>query len=154
DDLSGADKLRVIWSNQFAWTPEGIPIVTVGLLDGREEVTVVGQPGVRVLPDGEGGAEGGGGSTWKVRLSGGGRAETRWYVVVASGRASDNERAQLLEQAATWRQRGFAPRTFELGTVFGLRGEVIDMRRLLVAVAPQDSLAAAQKEAKAIGAKY
>src|SRR5207244_1517102 len=117
DELSGADKLRVIWSNQFAWTPEGIPIVTVGLLDGRDEVTVVGQPAVRVLPDGEGGAEVTGGTTWKVRLSGGAPAEVRWWVVVASGRAAEAERARLQEQAAAWRKRGFAPRTFELGTV-------------------------------------
>jgi SpoIID/LytB domain protein len=37
---------------------------------------------------------------------------------------------------ARWKSRGFEPRTFELGTVFGVDGEVIDTREVRVAVDP------------------
>ena len=53
DELSGADKLRVLYSSQFAWTREGLPLVTVRLVEGLKEVKVRGE--LRVLPDGEGG---------------------------------------------------------------------------------------------------
>ena len=152
DDLSGADKLRVIWSNQMTWTPAGIPIVTVGVLDGRDEIVVEGEA-MRVLPDGEGGAELAAGSRWTVRLAGKSTpAVVRWYVVVASGSPGEAERLQ--KESAAWRERGYQPRTFESGTVFGLRGEVIDMRRLLVGVAPEDSAAQAREAARTLGARF
>ena len=34
DELSGADKLRVVYSNQFAWSADGLPIVTIGIGEG------------------------------------------------------------------------------------------------------------------------
>ena len=74
DEISGADKLRMAWSNQFAWTREGVPLVTVRLAEGRDEVTIAGVASTkpaspRVLPDGEGGPEVVAGTTWKVRLA-------------------------------------------------------------------------------------
>ena len=154
DELSGADKLRVIWSNQMSWTPAGIPIVTVGIADGRDEVSVeaVQADTVRVLPDGDGGAEVRGGARWRVRVTGATKAVVAWHVVVAGGRASDAERLAI--DSAKWRERGFVPKTFELGTVFGLRGEVIDMRRLVVGVSPSDSAEHARKAAKDLAARF
>ena len=159
DELSGADKLRIVWSTQFAWTRDGLPLVTVRLAEGRDEVTVEGvlasgaPTSPRLLPDGEGGAEVLGGTTWKVRIEGASHAvNVKWHVVVARGLPSESERLQGL--AATWRERGFAPRTFELGTVFGIRGAVIDGRERLVAVAPQSSEEAAQKEARSVAEKW
>jgi len=35
DELSGADKLRVVYSSQFSWTREGLPVVTVRLMEHR-----------------------------------------------------------------------------------------------------------------------
>lgn len=151
DELSGSDRLRVLWSNQMLWTPAGIPIVTVGIADGLGEVVVEGA-GARLLPDGEGGAEVRGGGRWTVRLVNGQKSQIRWYVVVASGHAA--EAGRLREQAAVWRQRGLAPTTLELGTVLGLRGEVIDLRRLLLAVSPKDSVEAARAEARAVGERF
>jgi hypothetical protein len=56
DELSGADKLRVVYSNQFAWTDDGLPLVTVRIAEGRDRIVLRGR-GLRVLPDGEGGPE-------------------------------------------------------------------------------------------------
>ncbi len=152
DELSGADKLRVLWSSQFAWTREGLPLVTVRVAEGRDEFAVSGRD-LAVLPDGDGGAELHAGARWTVRLDGAGQpAKVRWHVVVA--RAAPSQAEKLQAEAAAWRARGFSPRSFESGALFAVRGAVIDNRRLLLAAVARDDEAAAQAAAKEIAAKY
>ena len=150
DELSGADKLRVVYSNQFAWTRDGLPLVTVRIAEGRSEVVLSGA-GLRLQPDGDGGAELRSGSTWHVRVVDGRPGKVRWHVVVGHVRPGDEQLPSLL---STWRQRGFQPRTFEVGAVFGVKGEVLDSRKILVTVAPQDDEAAARSSAAALGQKW
>jgi peptidoglycan hydrolase-like amidase len=151
DELSGADKLRVVYSNQFAWTRDGLPLVTVRIAEGRDEVAV-SAPGGRLLPDGEGGAEVRGGASWTVRIVGGhgAPARVRWHVVVARLAAGESP----VEELARWRARGFQPRSFETGALFAVRGEVLDSRRVLVAVEPHDDEAAARAAASELAARF
>ncbi len=151
DELSGADKLRVLYSPQLTLTREGLPLATVRLVEGLAEVRLHGS--MRVLPDGEMGAELSAGQDWKVRLAQPGKASKERYPVVV-GRAPASESERLQEEGRQWRERGYAPRTFELGSIFGIRGEVIDARQLQLTVAPHDELGAAQKEARALGERY
>jgi len=154
DELSGADKLRVVYSNQFAWTRDGLPLVTVRIAEGRSEVVLgASNPlaGVRVLPDGDGGAEVKGGATWTVRVDGGKPARIHWHVVVGKLAPGD---AQLPTALQLWRDRGFAPRTFEIGAIFGVKGEVLDSRRVLVTVSPRDDEAQARAEARALSSSF
>jgi stage II sporulation protein D len=154
DELSGADKLRVVYSNQFAWTRDGLPLVTVRVAEGRSEVTIgASNPlgGVRVLPDGEGGAEVKSGTTWTVRVDGGRPSKVRWHVVVARLSPGDERLSSVLQ---TWRERSFQPRTFELGTLFGVKGEVLDSRRVLVTVAPHDDEPQARAQARALAEQF
>src|SRR6185503_1076432 len=60
----------------------------------------------------------------------------------------------LQKDLAIWRERGEKPELVELGTLFGLRGEVIDMRRLLVVVSPQDSRDKALAAGRALEQKF
>lgn len=151
DELSGADKLRVLYSPQFTLTREGLPLVTVRIAEGLKEVRLRGP--MRVLPDGEMGAEVVSGQDLRVRLvAPGRRAEERYHVIVSRAPAADAEKLQ--KEARAWRERGFAPRIFEIGTVFGIRGAVIDARKLLLAVAPHGDEAAAKKEAQGIGERF
>jgi stage II sporulation protein D len=149
DELSGADKLRVLYSTQFTFTPAGLPLVTVQLMEGQREVTVGAGPeaaGVRVLPGGEGGPEIVGTAPWRVTLEGGRAAKIRYWVVVA--RMPATEASEVRGELAKWRGRGLQPRTLEVGTVFGIAGEVLDSREVLVVVDPQsDSRAAASRAA-------
>ncbi len=110
--------------------------------------------GVRVHPDGEGGAELRAGATWTVRVDGGRPGKVRWHVVVGHVLPGDDKLPALL---ATWRERGFVPRTFEVGSVFGVKGEVLDSRRVLVTVAPPgfaSDEASARAESHELGEKY
>jgi SpoIID/LytB domain protein len=156
DELSGADKLRVLYSTQFTFTPEGLPLVPVQLMEGRREVIVspaAGEAtGVRVLPQGEGGPEVVGAPPWRITLEGGRPALVRYWVVAARLPASQAEAVRV--EVARWRERGLGPRTFEVGTVFGIAGEVLDSREILVAVAPQADSRAATAKAAEIGARF
>ncbi|HUS64464.1 MAG TPA: SpoIID/LytB domain-containing protein [Kofleriaceae bacterium] len=154
DELSGADKLRVVYSNQFAWTRDGLPLMTVRVAEGRSEVVITATnpvSGVRVLPEGEGGADVRSGNTWKIRVEDGRPAKVRWHVVVARLQPGDD---RLAAELKTWRDRGLTPRTFEIGALFGVKGEVLDSRRVLIGVSPRDDDAAAKAEAAQLSAKY
>src|SRR5262245_26239718 len=144
--MSGDDKLRLLYSHRFSFTREGLPLVTVEIMHGQKSVVLSGDKGLRVLPDGDGGAEVRAGAEWTVTVEGGRPAEVRWWTVV-SRHAGDAEAAQ-------WKARGFAPRTFETGIVFGVEGDVIDSRDVYLAVAPAATEAAAGRSAAEIARKY
>jgi SpoIID/LytB domain protein len=149
DELSGADKLRVVYSTQFAWTRDGLPLVTVRVAEKQTQVTISGN--LRVLPDGEGGASVAGGHRWTVRVDGAKPGKVRWHVVVAR-LPPDGDAVQA--SMKTWRERGFSPQRFEVGTVFAVRGAVFDSRRVLVTVAPHDDEAGARAAAAELSAKH
>ena len=132
DELSGADKLRVVYSNQFSWTRDGLPIVTVRVMEHRPSVTLSGA-GMRVVPDGEGGPEVRGGATWTVRVLDGKPGRIVTHNVVASFTPSQTD--QLQAELAKWRAKKVATRTFETGALFAVKGQVLDSRRVLVAAA-------------------
>ena len=151
DELSGADKLRVVYSNQFAWTRDGLPIVTVRVMERRAQVTI-GAPGGRVLPDGEGGAEIKGGAVWTVRVRDGKPGKIAWHVVVARLLPSETEALQA--ELGRWRARKLSPRTFEIGALFAVKGEILDSRRVLVAVGDDEDQAAARRRADELHARF
>lgn len=137
DELSGADKLRVVWSPNFSFAPDGRPIITVGLPVRGNEIVLEGND-VVALPDGEGGPSVQAGKRWTVRLAGKARpGKVRSFVVI--GRYSVADGDAMRAAIAEWKQRGFAPRVHELGALFALRGEVVDGRTRLVSVAAYDS---------------
>jgi SpoIID/LytB domain protein len=147
DELSGADKLRVVYSSQFSWTHDGLPIVPVRVLDHRAEVIIRGA-GAHLLPDGEGGAEVRGGASWTVRVVDGKPGRVAYHVIVARFAPGDSDKLQA--ELARWRGRDLKPRTFEIGALFAVKGQVIDSRKQLVAVGPSGDEAAAQALAKRI----
>lgn len=153
DELSGADKLRVVWTPQFSFSPDGKPLITVGLpVAGGPEVVLEGTD-VIALPDGEGGPSVRAGNRWTVRIEGKTRAgKVRYFVVVA--RFAVNEGDAMRAAQAEWKGRGFSPRVHELGALFALRGEVVDSRVRLVSVSAHDTEREAQKNEQELRQKY
>jgi len=134
DETSTGDKLRILYSSRFTFTDDGLPLITVEIVGGRDRITLEAEGGLVVKPDGEGGSaiESEGAETWVIRAE-----DTRpaklvdWVVVERLG--SDDETGAT-KALARWTERGFEPRSFEIGTVFGVDGEVIDTRETLIAV--------------------
>jgi stage II sporulation protein D len=144
DEFSGADKLRSIYSAEFRFTKDGLPVVPVAIAEGLSSVTISAPSGkLRLLPEGDGGAEIRADDTWTIRASGTSPSKLRYWAVVWRGRVAKSEQADV--QLAAWKGKGESPRRFEQGTLFGVGGEVIDRREALVGVGPFASPEAAEQ---------
>ncbi|MEZ4400905.1 MAG: SpoIID/LytB domain-containing protein [Kofleriaceae bacterium] len=136
DETSTTDKLRILYSSRFTFTDDGLPLVTVQIDGGRDQVTLSAPGGLTLVPDGLGGSATtvAGATTWTVRARDTAPAEIREWTVVE--RLSPDDPAGVTAATAAWKQRGFDPHAFETGTLFAVDGEVIDTREVLVAIEP------------------
>ncbi len=137
DETSTGDKLRILYSSQFTFTDGGVPLVTVELIGGESSAKVSATGGVVVQPDGAGGASieaGDSDAPWTISIENGRPAVVREWTVVAR-LAPEDEKGADAEQRR-WQRRGLRATRFEVGTVFGVEGEVMDTRELLIAVDP------------------
>ena len=146
DEMSASDKLRILYSHQFTFTRDGLPLVTVELESGQTEVKLAAEGGLRVLPDGDGGPEVVAGPSWTVTAEATRPATIAWWVIV-SRQTTDAD-------LALWRQRGYQPRSFETGIVFGVEGDVLDSRETLLGVTSAADAAAAQRAADELASKW
>jgi SpoIID/LytB domain protein len=136
DETSATDKLRILYSTRFTFTDDGLPLVTVEIMSGQKTVHLRARGGIAVRPDGAGGSavEADGADAWTVTVEDGRPAVLQDFTVVET-LAPDDSRG-IAAGLARWKARGFEPRTFELGTVFGVEGEVIDTREVRIAIDP------------------
>jgi SpoIID/LytB domain protein len=136
DDTSSSDKLRILYSTRFTFTESGLPLITVEIMGNRKEVKLRAKGGVVVRPDGSGGSaiETDGGDSWVVTVENARPAVIQeWTVVETLG---PDDATGISAALARWKERGFEPRSFEIGTVFGTGGEVIDTREVRIAIDP------------------
>jgi SpoIID/LytB domain protein len=136
DETSATDKLRILYSTRFTFTDDGLPLVTVEIMSGQKAVHLRARGGITVRPDGAGGSavESDGSEAWTIAVEGARPAVLADWTVVET--LLPDDAAGVTAALARWKARGFEPRTFELGTVFGTGGEVIDTREVRIAVDP------------------
>jgi len=136
DETSATDKLRILYSTRFTFTDDGLPLVTVEIMSGQKVVHLRARGGVTVRPDGAGGSavESDGGDAWTITVEDARPAVLQDWTVVET--LSPEDGGGVSAALARWKSRGLEPRTFELGTVFGVDGEVIDTREIRIAVDP------------------
>jgi stage II sporulation protein D len=153
DEFSGADKLRALYSAEFRFTQDGLPVVPVAIAEGLETVVISGPAGnLRLLPEGDGGPEVRADDGWQVRVSGPSTpAKLRYWCIVWRGKGTDG--AEATAEAARWKDRGERSAVFEQGTLFGVSGEVLDRREVLVGVAPAASFEEADRAAERLASK-
>jgi SpoIID/LytB domain protein len=148
DETSTGDKLRILYSSRFTFTDAGLPLITVEIVGGRDRLELSAPGGLVVRPDGDGGSEVAvdGAARWELTAEDTRAAVIHEWVVVDRFDADDH--AGVTAATALWTERGHQPRSFEIGAVFGVDGEVIDTREILVAVdespAPGGKAAAAK----------
>ncbi len=143
DEFSGADKLRSLYSAEFRFTQDGLPVVPVALAQGVKEVRVEGEGGLRLLPEGDGGPEVRADEAWRVRTERTTAARLRFWPLVWRGRPQQG--AEASAQVRAWQARGMEARSFEQGTLFAVAGEVLDRREVVVGVSPALTFEAAEK---------
>ncbi|MDB4961460.1 MAG: SpoIID/LytB domain protein [Myxococcales bacterium] len=136
DETSATDKLRILYSTRFTFTEDGVPLITVEIMGKRKDVKLRAKGGIVVRPDGASGSviENDGGDAWTITAENTRPAVIMDWTVVETLQPEDN--AGIVAAMARWKERGFEPRTFEIGTVFGVDGEVIDTREMRIAIDP------------------
>ena len=136
DETSATDKLRILYSTRFTFTDDGLPLVTIQIMGGKREIKLRGKGGIAVRPDGDGGAtvETDGADAWAITAENIKPAVIQDWTVVETLQPDDT--AGVTAATARWKERGFDARTFEIGTVFGTGGELIDTREVRVAIDP------------------
>ena len=136
DETSATDKLRILYSTRFTFTDGGLPLVTVEIMGKQQRVTLRAKGGIVVRPDGAGGSavEAEDGEAWTITAEGGTPEVIQDWTVVETLEADDA--SGIAAALARWKSRGFDPRSFEIGTVFGTAGEIIDTRDVRIAIDP------------------
>jgi SpoIID/LytB domain protein len=153
DDTSATDKLRILYSTRFTFTEDGVPLVTVEIMSGKRDIKLRARGGIAVRPDGAGGSaiETDGGDAWTITAENTRPAVIQeWTVVETLG---PDDAPGITASLARWKERGFEPRSFEIGTVFGTGGEVIDTREVRIAIDPQPAGKGAARAAE-LARKY
>jgi stage II sporulation protein D len=152
DEFSGADKLRAIYSAEFRFTKDGLPVVPVAIAEGLSSVTITSVAGgLRLLPEGDGGAEIRADDTWQIRASATSAAVLRYWAVVWRGPVAQGQEADA--QMARGRNAGENARRFEQGTLFGVGGEVLDRREAIVGIGPASTPEEAERALERLSAK-
>jgi stage II sporulation protein D len=154
DETSTGDKLRILYSNRFTFTDAGVPLITVEIMGGQQRVTLSAKSGVVARPDGVGGSTikpAGGDGVWTVTATAARPAVIHeWTVVETLG---PDDAAGVAAGLERWTKRGLEARSFEVGTVFGVGGEVIDTREVRIAVDPVAAGKGAERAAQ-LAKKY
>lgn len=151
-DSSLADRVRLLYSNQFHFNDRGEPQITVGIVQKVERVRLTAAGGLLVLPSGPGGTTIEGGDSFDITRTRGTAAKQHFAIVLeelVGPVAADIERA-----ANRWRKLGFEVSDQEVGTVFGVSGHVLDNRRVLIVTEKHDSEDEAVKRAEVLRQRH
>ncbi|MFT5429766.1 MAG: stage II sporulation protein D [Myxococcota bacterium] len=150
-----ADHAAALYTTQIQFDRNNIPVVSIGLVSGKDAIRFVSSGRLRVLPNGEGGPEvilnpqG----TWTATVIEGAPARLSWRVRLAAHAANDLSRVQAARKL--WKERGVAARPVELGSVFGFFGKVLDTRAIVLASKKTfTNRAHAEAEATRLAAKH
>ncbi|MGM0574169.1 MAG: SpoIID/LytB domain-containing protein [Myxococcota bacterium] len=145
----------MLHSTQLRFTVDGEPVVTVGVMDRQESVTVTADAGLRVRFSGGVGGEVvlPAGHRLVARVDDGEAGETRYRVVLEGHRGGDLEAIQAARKR--WKEREIPHEIIEIGGVVGYPGRLLDNRKtLLVAEEVHESRDAAEAAARALAERW
>jgi len=144
DETSATDKLRILYSTRFTFTEAGVPLITVEIMGKQKEVKLRARGGIVVLPDGNGGsALETDGDSWTITAEGIKPSVIQDWTIVDTLQPEDT--TGVTTALTRWKDRGFEPKSFDIGTVFGVDGEVIDTREIRIAIDPVPAGKGAQR---------
>jgi SpoIID/LytB domain protein len=149
------DEVGLLYSSQLQFDPDGAPVVSVGLMEEQPSVDVSGERGLEIAVREPGGdrriitrpGE-------RVRIEPGEvvPAEVAYWCAVENIPFSQRER--LDPAVARWRERGERPQVFEMGSVFGIQGHVIDNRSYILGIRAFASEAEAEAFAQQVFSRF
>jgi SpoIID/LytB domain protein len=151
-DLSLADRVDLLYSNQFHFDPQGRPRLAIGVVQGRKEVALSAAGGLDALPSGDGGTAIAGGGRWRIRVADASPAQQRFRLVLDALPAMDVRR--VANESKRWAKLGFAVDEREVGSLFGVAGTVLDTRKILLTTDEFTSEREADAAARELASRY
>ncbi len=126
------DAAALMYSTQLSFGGDGVPMVTIGVMDGQQIVRVKTGRGLRVTLSGPARTvvELPAGRTLTARVEQGTPGKVRYRVVLERLRGGDLEAVKEARQR--WGDRGVTLEEVSLGGIVGLPGRVLDNRRALI----------------------
>jgi len=128
DSLPG-DPLELLWGHRLDFSG-GVPLVTIRLVQGQEEITFSARAEGRIEARGGSQVPVAAGPWLRARVRAGRPAALSYRPLLAEFEARD--RASLARAREAWERRGVATRVRVRGGVYGIAGQVIDNRRNLL----------------------
>ena len=110
----------------------GDPKLPVRLMEGQTEIAFSSSGRLRIYLRGDVDktVDGAPGSRWSVRVRG--SEPARWSTRIILGTLSYADKSGVAAEQQAWQERGVSVRLRTIGTVYGIRGHVIDNRRYLL----------------------
>lgn len=142
-DRSLEERVDLLFSNRFHFDEQGRPHVTVGLLHHQTKVTLAAAGGLRLFPSDPDGTVIEGGTPFEIRLGRSQPAEQRYTVVL-----DQSDAAGIAAVRKRWSNRGLETEEIEVGTVFGVHGQVLDNRTTRITSGRFTSRKDAEKQAE------
>jgi len=139
-------ELSALYSKQLYFR-EGVPLIPVRLMEGRELVSVASFGPVRIKVGAVTKIEQAP-LSWSIRRIFGQPATVRTSVQVAELAFGDS--TGLAAELAAWEDRGLKVRAETSGALYGIRGKVIDNRRRLVLLQPAANAQDAERQQETI----
>jgi len=149
-ELPLPQELSALYSKQLYFR-EGVPLIPVRLMEGREVVSITSFGPVRIRVGATTKIQEAP-SSWSIRRISGQPATVRTSVQIAELAFADS--SGLAAEIASWESRGLKVRTETSGALYGIRGKVIDNRRHLVLLPPAANAKDAEREQETIFHTY
>jgi stage II sporulation protein D len=150
--MSIDDEVGLLYSSQMQFGPDGTPLVTIGIMEQQESVSVSCEKGCELsFVEVTGGewerktTETKAGERVNFEVAEAAPGQVQYWCGVLS--IPFGEKEILEREAGVWRERGEQVQVFEAGSVFGIRGHVIDNRVYILAIRPRDTEEQAEEEA-------
>lgn len=151
-DLSLGDRVDKVYGSQFHFNLAGEPQISIGLMEGQDEVRLSSTRPIFALPSGEGGTAITGGRRWHVRRIKGNGSRQRFTVVLEQLPITENR--QLAASRKGWTAKGLEIDVAEVGGLFGVSGKVLDTRKFLITTGDFGKEAEARRLAKKLVARH
>lgn len=129
--LDPGDPISVLYGRRLTFA-QGVPHITVRVLEGRDSFVFVPGGAVKITTRGEVevAAQGPAGGRWRVRVVNATAGKSVTRVEVGEHLFSDAAGAEA--DAALYRTHGYRVAVVSVGTVYGIAGRTVDTRRRLV----------------------
>jgi SpoIID/LytB domain protein len=144
--------MDLVWSHRLDFGDAGVPLVTIRLMEGQEEIAFRTRGAARIHFRGKDPQAFAEATAFRVRLERSKPAAFVHHVVLEA--APVTEEAQLAEARRAWEQRGVTVRSRTLGGVFGIGGRIVDNRREILFADGDGTLEAAKRLAESLRRQY